>query len=90
MEIERNSSLMTLLNSYGQKSDRLTEEVALLKVVIKKVQDFLVLQAPEWESCEHEYDDLPQMVRRCLKCNAKIDEVEILMLCREITKRGRA
>jgi predicted Zn-ribbon and HTH transcriptional regulator len=87
--MEQPSSLLTLINNYGKKADRLTEELSILKVVIKKVQDYLVLMAPEWETCEHEYDDLPQMVRRCLKCNAKIDEVEILMLCREITSRGK-
>jgi hypothetical protein len=62
-------------------------EVYFLKELIKKIFIFMNTNASEWISCEHEYDNYPFRRRRCLKCNLFADEVEILMLCKEIIKK---
>lgn len=80
------SSLMLILRSYGKRVDILSNEVKLIRYVLKRILDYLKKENPLLDSCDHEFSDedlIQGQERRCLKCNAKEELVEAYILCRE-------
>jgi hypothetical protein len=89
MADDSNVSLLSILRSYGRKVDYLSNELNLMKFVMKKLVDYLRRQNHNLDTCEHEFTDddlISGQERKCLKCDAPEELVECYILCRDFLK----